>query len=409
MKLLIIADDFTGAIDTGVQFATMNIQTTVTRNLDMLQFANCNSEVLVVDTESRHIDKHASYDKICTILEQVGKSIEYVYKKTDSALRGNIGPELSALLKYSANKNIMFVPAYPKVNRITKKGIQFIDGFPLHQSVFANDPLNPMKISSVPDIICSQIEVETHVIPTDQIRKLNAVNIKEGILIFDCETDSDLIEIAAVLSEQKLLNFTAGCAGFASVLPRFIDFKTTSIKHEKNSSPILVVSGSVNQITLQQIKYAESEGYQSFLFSPDELITGDLKHSSVLQKRLAQIATCLKSGKGVIIKTCENGDSIKTGIEQNGLYKRIANGLSIIVRQLFYETQIKNLVIFGGDTSLSIMDSLGINEISPIAEISPGTPLSVASFNDLNLNIVTKSGGFGEVNIISKIDKFLQS
>ena len=62
MKLLVIADDFTGAMDTGAQFSKNGIATLVSTrtelNFDQIQQ---NIQVLVVDTESRHITPDKAY------------------------------------------------------------------------------------------------------------------------------------------------------------------------------------------------------------------------------------------------------------------------------------------------------------------------------------------------------------
>lgn len=62
--------------------------------------------------------------------------MQYIYKKTDSALRGNIGAELGALVAASGQKILPFVPAFPQMNRITKGGIHYIDGVPVTESSF---------------------------------------------------------------------------------------------------------------------------------------------------------------------------------------------------------------------------------------------------------------------------------
>ena len=54
IKLLVIADDFTGALDTGVQFSKRGIPTMVSTDTTF-NFNEMNEEVdvLVIDTESR--------------------------------------------------------------------------------------------------------------------------------------------------------------------------------------------------------------------------------------------------------------------------------------------------------------------------------------------------------------------
>ena len=57
MQLLVIADDFTGALDTGIQFARHGIATTLFLSdaLTAGLLADCQADVVVADTESRHL------------------------------------------------------------------------------------------------------------------------------------------------------------------------------------------------------------------------------------------------------------------------------------------------------------------------------------------------------------------
>ena len=56
IELLIIADDYTGSLDTGVQFAQCGFATYVTSHEQLdLQALPDGTQVLVVDAQSRHI------------------------------------------------------------------------------------------------------------------------------------------------------------------------------------------------------------------------------------------------------------------------------------------------------------------------------------------------------------------
>src|SRR5690554_6649577 len=130
VKLLVIADDFTGALDTGVQFSTQGIQTLITTRRD-IDFENLDEEisVLVVDIESRHIPAKEAGGRVRSLVIRAKNSgIEFFYKKTDSTLRGNIGEELTALLESTGSKQLMFIPAYPQNGRTTAKGYQYVNG-----------------------------------------------------------------------------------------------------------------------------------------------------------------------------------------------------------------------------------------------------------------------------------------
>ena len=98
LLLLIIADDFTGALDTGVQFAAYGAATRVMVK-DQVDFASCDAQVLVVDTETRHLPPEKAYQIVEELTRAACRAgIRYIYKKTDSALRGTIGAELAAVL-----------------------------------------------------------------------------------------------------------------------------------------------------------------------------------------------------------------------------------------------------------------------------------------------------------------------
>ena len=65
IKLLVIADDFTGGLDTGVQFAAHGIRTRVVTNPSAdFNLAADGAEVLVVVAETRHIPAYRAYDMV---------------------------------------------------------------------------------------------------------------------------------------------------------------------------------------------------------------------------------------------------------------------------------------------------------------------------------------------------------
>ena len=113
IHLFVIADDFTGALDTGVQFASYGAATKVVvgTGLQALE-ADAQTQVLVVDAETRHLPAAQAYDTVYRLVRWAKeKKIGCIYKKTDSALRGNIGAELSAALAAEATGSISCPPS----------------------------------------------------------------------------------------------------------------------------------------------------------------------------------------------------------------------------------------------------------------------------------------------------------
>ena len=105
VKLLIIADDFTGALDTGIQFVNKGIATQVfTKMPEAIGDIDEMTEVLVIDSETRPMPAAKAYDAVKNITEWAKAiKIPVIFKKTDSALRGNIGSELQAVLDGSGH------------------------------------------------------------------------------------------------------------------------------------------------------------------------------------------------------------------------------------------------------------------------------------------------------------------
>ena len=126
LRLLMIADDFTGALDTGVQLAAHGIPTQVV--VGQADLSACSSTVLVVDTETRHLPAAKAAKAVEELTRSaVENGVSCIYKKTDSALRGNIGAELPPYSKQAAHAICPFCrpsrrsDAPPKRASITSK------------------------------------------------------------------------------------------------------------------------------------------------------------------------------------------------------------------------------------------------------------------------------------------------
>ena len=85
IKLLIISDDFTGALDTSVQLSASGATAYVTLDskFNTTDFSP-ETDVLVVDAETRHLNQKDAYEAVFSITERARKAgIPFIYKKTD--------------------------------------------------------------------------------------------------------------------------------------------------------------------------------------------------------------------------------------------------------------------------------------------------------------------------------------
>ena len=279
VKLLILADDFTGALDTGVQFAGKGIRTRVVVSREF-KVEDSDSEVMVMDLETRHIPKEKAYEIVYNVCKKAAEAeIHFFYKKTDSALRGNVGSELQAIVDVFPSKEAVFVPAFPKMHRITVNGVHYIDGVPVKESVFGQDPFEPVRFNKVDELLHETGYRKEIINVGNESEKTKAVN-SPTLYVCDAQTDEDLSEIASnikiSMQEQKReIPILAGCAGFATELPTLLNLSIEDRKRFQLKQNLIFLCGSVNPITRSQLAYGEKLGVTRICLKPQEKLEID--------------------------------------------------------------------------------------------------------------------------------------
>lgn len=409
MLLLTIADDFTGALDTGVQFAARNLKTRVVIDPD-IDFSDLEEDVLVVDTESRHLSPKEAYEVVEGLTKRAKSAgVRYIYKKTDSALRGNVGAELAALLSASGCRQLPFFPAYPQVGRKTLKGIHYVDGVPVAESAFGKDPFAPVRYSYIPQLIKEQSDVPVKSFPV--LTPQDEAPEDEGILVFDAQTDEDLAETGKKVLEQRNIHILAGCAGFGAVLPELLDIASKTPRAMPKLDPkLLVVCGSVNPITLRQLDMAEKNGFTRLRLSLKQKLEPDHWDSDEGKADLTAIEKMLSENPRCIIDTNDlegtqqTLDYAKTlGVDREKLRVQISSGIGQLVGRIFPSPDLGTLLLTGGDTLLQCMISIGVSELEPICEMEKGVVLASFAYNGYTRHVITKSGGFGQENLLADL------
>lgn len=417
IKLVIIADDLTGALDTGVQFSKKNMSTIVTTDLNFNFEDICKeADVVVVDTESRHIPAAEAKERVKSILSKFNKKeIRFFYKKTDSTLRGNLGSEIEGFMEGLNINEVSFIPAFPSGKRTVKDGVLYVNNVKLAETQFAMDILNPVTDSFIPDIIKKQSDINVKL--KDINEEFSPLDDKEKhIYIFDSENMEDMENIGKVLYNKNKLNYTIGNAGFAEILTHYIESDTKKEEIILEDDRILFVCGSVNITSLKQCKYAEKIGYCSDSLKFSNIISEDYKNSDNYITDKEYFKEKINNNKKFLLRTSDSEDVIKKAIEyteknsisMEDLTSNIANSTGQLVSDLIREHEIRNLIIFGGDTLMGILKNIGCQYIIPVSEIFSGVVFTRAVGKDTAINVITKAGGFGEESIIERINEFLE-
>lgn len=412
VKLLVIADDFTGALDTGVQFRAQKSMVFVYKG-DMQKLRKVfleDLQVLIVDTESRHLDPKDAYNIVYSIVElALQLKISYIYKKNDSGMRGNIGSELTAFWKATGSHSIHYIPAFPQMGRTTVNGIHYINKVPVAESVFGKDPFEPVKKSSINEIIAEQSDIPV-LQGNDQLDY-----VKKGIYVYDSQTQEDMQNLGKILKEKDQLHFVAGCAGFAGILFQLLEIKNHDEMLPFFVDKLLVICGSINSVTIRQLDKASENGFYRVALSPEQKLQPSWIKSKKGGLQIQKWKTEFQVHQNMIIecgvkdeeRTSQYMEKYKISLLDARHY--IASVMGNILKELISLGITSTILVTGGDTLMSFMDCINQSTIIPICELIPGVVLSQFNYNCQTYNLISKSGGFGEDDLLLNLTNIIHN
>jgi D-threonate/D-erythronate kinase len=347
--ILAIADDLTGALETGAKFAGRGV---AARVVTMGEFeAAPETPVLVIDTETRHLsagEAAGAVRRVAAAARRLAPSL--VYKKTDSTLRGNIAAEFGALREVFPELALVFVPAYPEMGRTVRGGRLYVHGVPVHETSFAADPLNPILESEI-------------------ARVLAGVTVS----VVDGETSADVEAAARAIAASAPLPLAAGPAALAEALAGLLELPRGQRRAWPRVERCLLVNGSMHPVSAAQVAHARAHGWRA--------------------ARPGCAPGALARGGWYVLDAAE--------IPGAGLDR--AGRVGAVVRGILEQAPVDALVVFGGDTAYGIHAALRHPAFDPYGELVPGVPLSRCGGRFW----ITKAGGFGPAEILCDIQRLL--
>jgi len=336
--LIILADDLTGCSDVSSFFADYNLKVLIVPFFKYKKL-NYKADVLIFNTQSRHISQRESYRRNLFILKNY--KAEKIYKKFDSTLRGNLYSETKSLLSFLYTLHLTpytIIPlcfAFPEQKRTTLNGIHYVNNKPISKTEFSKDPLYPVKTSKIKEIF---------------------KDIKDKIEILDARTRGDLDKLAF---KFKNYNILGGASGWLkSLIPLWFGNKRYNRKQKakpQNSKHTVIISGSKNKKTYKQIKYF-------------------LNNLKVSKEEFPEIIYIDKDVKIFPEKAMRNLTKV---VKDNIKGKR-------------------NFIICGGETSYNILKILKIKVLYLKGKVEYG----IAKLCYKNYNFILKPGGFGREDIL---------
>jgi D-threonate/D-erythronate kinase len=356
-RIIVVADDLTGACDSGVAFLASGRRVRVVLNSDGSASIDPQcaypEAVLAFTTETRHRTPKESTERVATVLmpftsERVG---HLYFKKIDSAARGNFGPEIMAALESSHARLALVAPAFPHAGRTVDGGMLDIrDSAGQHTTISLRSLFSEVDGAHV-DVLAVGSEAVL------EQKLAHALSRGIRIVLCDAKSQADLERLAnaALRLPQPIL--WAGSAGLAralaAVLPALEQRDTIPLARSIGRTMLFV--GTDHPVTTLQVSHFEAQ-------PTDPAQCSIHRVDSQSQKK---------------------------------------------IRDAFEVAPVGALILTGGDTAAFVLRALNASSIILGGEISPGIPWGILHGGLADgCTVITKSGGFGEKDALARAYEF---
>ncbi|WP_426333881.1 four-carbon acid sugar kinase family protein [Paenibacillus silvae] len=417
MKLAIIADDLTGANDSGVQLARHGLKTSVLFSMDEASLASY--DTVVFDTDSRSISAEEAYDRVYRAAKLLmDNGFDTLFKKMDSTMRGNIGIEIDAVYDVVQPDFMMIAPGYPKNNRTIREGIHYLNGVPLAETEIALDPKTPVTISYLPDLLKQQTKYNVGEITVGDLEagqqqvhaKLEQLKHNKVPYVLVDSTEERHLELILQMTHDMPYTFAwAGSAGIANYLPAHyeLESKPAALTITPNSGPILTVVGSVNKNSREQLyRLLRQSRIASVSFHSFKAVSAEEDRETEMERVYNEVRTKALEGQDVVLYSTAESIDIELaratgenrGLNHTEVSNEIVRAIGEICARLLEEGLFKGVSMTGGDTAKQICLKWNISGFELLDELEIGVPIS--RFMGIeDLYVITKAGGFGKPDV----------
>lgn len=393
-RFAVIADDLTGAADSGVQLVRAGYSAAVFFQGEPVSDFGNSLEAVALDTDSRALPHSEARGRILEAVDAAGVAgqSEFLYKKVDSGLRGNLAVEIEAAMEATGREWAVIAPAFPSEGRTTVGGAQHLNGQPVHLTELARDEKTPVNESHLPSLLASLGPVSTiGVYDLGDEHSVTRAFEAGRCIVADAETDLDLSTLVQAIEDPSSVLWV-GSAGLSRALG--LVYPGTHSGMEPAGAKVrnaLVVVGSLSKVSRDQVAEIEATGEAVTVELGGELSRENFTTHEI-EAAISEVGESLFRGMNVVLQSPGEPARISPGVVTEGLAKVLA-GLEV--------DSFEALVLTGGDTAISVARALGATGIRLLGEVEPGVPIG-RLVGPRPYLVITKSGGFGGRDTLEK-------
>lgn len=220
----------------------------------------------------------------------------------------------------------------------------------------------------------------------------------EAVVLIDALNEEHLTRIGEWLEGQRKEDetlFSVGSSGVEVALGNYWNsqniLKTvTEWNRPGMASPLLVLSGSCSPVTAKQIAWAAANGFEEVELDAVKACNEDTVDETVINK----INSLLQQQKNLIVHTGSKQP-------QNLSSEKLGSALGSIAKESVKQSDVKRVVVSGGDTSSFAARAMDIEAVEMIAPLIIGAPLcKIYSKNKMmqGIEVNFKGGQVGSEN-----------
>jgi uncharacterized protein YgbK (DUF1537 family) len=361
-RIVIIADDLTGACDSGVAFLASGrrVRVVLDASQDFVQLRQTDrpgeQAVWAFTTETRGLAEERAAGRVGECMAALGTIWQdaLAFKKVDSAARGHFGAEISAALRSSGSVLALVAPAFPAAGRTVENGVLRVRDWsgqdtakPLRELFSREDAT---RIEALPT--CTEQELERRI--------GQAVAKGARILLCDSSSQADLERLAAAALRVQQPLLWAGSAGLAHAVADLLPVSAAKAASQPGlrTGRTLLFVGSPHPVTSLQVEHVEQS-------------TGGVD-------RPIHRIPCTDGSRQDVVAA-------------------------------FATEPVAAMILTGGDTAAFVLRSLGASSIELAGEVARGIPWGFVEGGAADgCVVITKSGGFGERDALVQAFEFCE-
>ena len=369
----VITDDFTGASE----LAGIALEKGYRTVIETQSVYPANADVLVIATDMRSQDPQSAAVVSAKLTKQILKmQPEFIFKKVDSVMRGNIGPELEAQMRAENKPSALLVPANPSRQRTINGGVYYVGGTPVANSGFALNHEFSAASSRVVDILRTGGATRAICISADEPFAGAGVHVGNAV------TDHDLEAWAARVDDNVV---PAGAADFFAAV---LDSRGQA--SSKNGKPRLEAFGARrlylcgSNFPSSRDAVAEARSHSVAVSDmPDEIYYAD-KFDVGKVFDWANSLQAMVEDNGAVIVTANQVPGPDRPFRRRVITRSMAEVASRVVKAGL----VDELFIEGGSTSQAVMSALNADSLYPSQSIAPGvTRMRVDAYPQLHITM----------------------